>query len=77
MAARWARLLDALIAVNFWAVDPIDELQGLDGAQWLIEGRRGNIYRGVSRWSPGGEVHVLGRLFFDLAGSPLSKIKLY
>lgn len=29
----WARLLDALIAANFWALDPADEpLQGLDGA---------------------------------------------
>jgi hypothetical protein len=73
----WARFRDALIAANFWALDPIDEAQGLDGAQWLIECRRGNVYRGVSRWSPRGDVHVLGRLFFDLAGAPLSKVKLY
>lgn len=46
----WARFRDALIAANFWALDPIDEAQGLDGAQWFIEGRRGKVYRGVSRW---------------------------
>jgi hypothetical protein len=73
----WARFLDALITANFWALDPLDEAQGLDGAQWLIEGRRGDVYRGVSRWSPRGEVHALGRLFFGLAGPPLSKVKLY
>ena len=58
----WARFRDALIAANFWALDPIDEAQGLDGAQWFIEGRRGKVYRGGSRWSPRGEVHALGRL---------------
>jgi hypothetical protein len=74
----WARFLDALIAANFWALDPADEpLQGLDGAEWFIEGRRGNVYRCVSRWSPSGEVHALGRLFFDLARTPLSEVWLY
>ena len=76
-AGDWVRFRETLIAANFWAVDPADELQGLDGAQWLIEGRRGNVYRAVSRWSPQGELHALGRLFFILAGPPLSKVKLY
>jgi hypothetical protein len=43
----------------------------------LIEERRRNVYRGVSRWRPEGKIHVLGRLFFDLVGAPLSKIKMY
>jgi hypothetical protein len=47
--ADWARFREALIAANFWALDPADERQGLDGAEWLIEGRRGDIYRSVSR----------------------------
>jgi hypothetical protein len=75
--ADWARLQDALIATDFWALDPVDEAQGLDGAQWFIEGRRGKVYRGVSRWSPRGAVHALGRLLFVLAGPPLSKVELY
>lgn len=62
--ADWARLQDELIATGFWALDPVDEQRGLDGAQWLIEGRRGNVYRRVSRWSPQGELQSLGRLFF-------------
>lgn len=74
----WARFLDALIAANFWVLDPADEpLQGLDGAEWFIEGRRGNVYRCVSRWNPRGEVHGPGRLFFDLARAPLSEVRLY
>jgi hypothetical protein len=76
-AGDWVRFREALIAANFWAVDSADERQGLDGAEWLIEGRRGNVYRAVSRWSPQDELRALGRLFFTLAGLPLSKVKLY
>lgn len=75
--ADWARLQDSLIATGFWALDPVDEQPVLDGAEWLIEGRRGNIYRGVSRWRPQGELQGLDRLFFALAGPPLSKVNLY
>jgi len=73
----WARLQDELITTGFWALDSVDEQRGLDGAQWFIEGRRGKVCRGVSRWSPRDEVHALGRLLFVLAGPPLSNVKLY
>jgi hypothetical protein len=75
--SAWHRLQDALIAANFWALDPVDEQHGLDGADWLIEGRRGNVYRGVSRCSPQTELQLLGGLFFTLAGSPLATVRLY
>jgi hypothetical protein len=72
------QLLSALAAANFWTFEKCDSAETcLDGADWLIEGRRGNIYRGLSRWSPDGELYDLGKLFFDLAGPPLSKIELY
>ena len=50
---------------------------GLDGADWLIEGRRKDIYHAVHRWSPCGKIHDLGRLFFAMAGSPLADVELY
>ncbi len=71
----WARLQDALIAANFWTLDPHAEAHGLDGACWTIEGRRKNIFRAAHHWSPGGELRDLGRLLFDLAG--LNKVKIY
>jgi hypothetical protein len=37
-SSAWDRLQDALIAANFWTLDPVDEQRGLDGANWLIEG---------------------------------------
>jgi hypothetical protein len=73
----WEKLQGALNASGFWALDAADEEFGLDGARWLIEGRRGDIYHSVERWSPRGALHDLGRLFFALAGSPLAAIELY
>lgn len=70
------RILDAITATKFWTVKSEDDITGLDGAQWLVEGRRRNVYRGLERFC-GGELLALGRLFFELAGPPLSKIELY
>jgi hypothetical protein len=75
--ADWARFQAQISAVGFWSLAPMDDHQGSDGATWLIEGRRGNEYHRIERWSPGGEVHALGRLFFTLAGPPLSEIQIY
>jgi hypothetical protein len=72
----WTSLCDALIAAEFWSLDATQRELGLDGARWLIDGRRENVYHGVSRWSPQGGLYALGRLFFALAGPPLSKVKL-
>lgn len=73
----WEKLQCALNTTRFWALDTADQLIGLDGAEWLIEGRRGDIYHSVHSWSPGGAVHDLGRLFFALAGPPLASVELY
>jgi hypothetical protein len=75
--ADWARLQDALVAASFWTLDPVEERFGLDGSDWLIEGRRKDIFRAVRRWSPRQALYELGQLFFELAGLPLAKVGLY
>jgi hypothetical protein len=76
--ADWYRLREALDAASFWALDAIDRLPcGFDGSDWLFEGRRKDIYRAVSRWSPSGTLCDLGRLFFELAGQPLAGVRIY
>jgi len=75
IVADWAQ--DALIAANFWALEPHGEAHGLDGAYWTIEGRRRDIFRAVHRWSPRGAIHDLGRLFFTFAGPPLAEAGFY
>lgn len=73
----WQKLQSGLNSSCFWNLEPADDQLGLDGAWWLIEGRLGNIYHSVERWSPRGAFHDLGRLFFALAGSPFKEIELY
>jgi hypothetical protein len=69
-AAEWGRLHRTLDAAKFWSLDASGNRSGLDGADWLIEGRRKDIYHAVHRWSPCGEIHDLGRLFFAMALTP-------
>jgi hypothetical protein len=73
----WGRLQDALIAASFWALGPEECRRGLDGSNWLIEGRSKDIYRAVDRWSPSGAIYDLGKQFFELAGSPLAEVSIY
>jgi hypothetical protein len=69
-AADWGRLHRTLDAAKFWSLDASGNRSGLDGADWLIEGRRKDIYHAVHPWSPCGEIHDLGRLFFAMALTP-------
>jgi len=75
--AQWKRLEAAVLAAKFWGLDADIDRLGCDGAQWLIEGHRGDMYRAVRRWSPDGAIHDLGRAFFDIAGPPIADIRLY
>jgi hypothetical protein len=50
----WTSLLRHLEAADFWnlAGDPEEDERGLDGADWVIEGRRAGLYHSVIRWEP-------------------------
>jgi hypothetical protein len=50
----WTALRAHLDAADFWnmAGDPAEGERGLDGADWVLEGRRANIYHSVVRWEP-------------------------
>jgi hypothetical protein len=50
----WKTLLAHLDAADFWNLpgDPDESERGLDGAEWVIEARRANIYHSVIRWEP-------------------------
>jgi hypothetical protein len=47
-----ARFRALLTEVQFWGQQPPDERIGLDGAQWVLEGRRGQDYHVWEVWSP-------------------------
>ena len=74
----WHELQKAIDAARFWSLESGRKaIGGFDGAQWLIEGRRRNDFHALQRWSPGGAIQELGRLFFALAGPPLACIEPY
>jgi hypothetical protein len=52
--SAWTALRAHLDAADFWnlAGDPGEDERGLDGADWIVEGRRGGIYHSVIRWNP-------------------------
>jgi hypothetical protein len=67
----WKTLLAHLDAADFWnmAGDPEDDERGLDGADWIIEGRRANIYHSVIRWEPKpGPFRVACEDFINVSG---------
>lgn len=62
--SEWDAWLRMVAQSRFWQAQTVDQDSifdstgayspwiGLDGAQWLLEARRGNDYHAVDRWSP-------------------------
>lgn len=73
----WRRLEDALAAAEFWTSASEEEMVSVDGARWLIEGRRREVYQAIRRNSPRGPMLDLGRTFFEIAGQPIADFRLY
>jgi len=49
----WDRFMNKLSHTNFWNMDINDpNEQGLDGAEWTLEGKSSSKYHVVERWSP-------------------------
>jgi hypothetical protein len=66
---------------DFWGDTWVTSHPGLDGAQWVLEGRRGSDYRLHDVWSPAGEGYRRYRelclQFLGLAGLTPSEDRLY
>jgi len=54
-AEEWAAIQLRTAMREFWTTVPHTEGIGLDGAQWILEGRRDGRYYAVDWWSPQGE----------------------
>lgn len=65
---EWRRVTHALQRISFWqmSANPPTEEIGVDGAQWIIEGRSAS-YHVVDRWSGDDGVAAVGDLFLDLS----------
>jgi len=76
----WQALMAGLGQIRFWEMPTqLTSLElGLDGAQWIIEGRRGSEYHVVDRWSPReGPYREAALSFLKLAGVPFAGKDLY
>jgi hypothetical protein len=72
------RFAKALEAADFWQLPTRIRDFGLDGAEWVVEGRRGSTYHVVERFSPeGGAYRALGLLFLKLARFSASASEIY
>jgi hypothetical protein len=66
----WNELKSAIAASAFWtATTNAEALIGIDGDEWIIEGRQGRKYHAVGRFHPkGNSFRDLGQIFLKLAG---------
>ena len=60
---------------GFWELPTKIEDMGLDGSQWIIEGRKGYDYHIVDRWSPEkGAVRRIGTYLINISGLKVKEI---
>lgn len=53
---RWAECKRLLEEIGYWELPIVeDDLVGVDGAQWILEGMRDGRYHLVNRWTPESE----------------------
>lgn len=65
---EWRRVIGELDRVRFWQMrTTTDHLIGIDGTQWIMEGRRAGRYHAATRWG-GYALERAGILFLELAG---------
>jgi hypothetical protein len=76
----WSDLRNSVVSLKFWAMPTrlADDSSGADGAQWILEGRRGDEYHVVDRWSPQkGRYRKVGLQFLRLAGIVVPTSEVY
>jgi hypothetical protein len=76
--AEWNSITKLLVAIQFWKLPTEVPSNGLDGAQWIFEGRQDGKYHIVDRWTPrDGTYHDLGVLFLQLSGLSIPEKEIY
>ena|SRR3989338_3048472 len=61
-------ILEQFKKLDFWKLPVKDDVMGLDGTQWIIEGVKEGRYHIVDRWTPGsGDFYDTCRLLFRIS----------
>ena len=48
----WEKFKTLLNQIDFWSMDTEKIGTGVDGSAWILEGKEGNKYHVIDRWSP-------------------------
>jgi hypothetical protein len=72
------KFLETIAKNNFWSLAKTGGGDGLDGAQWIIEGVSDGKYHVVERWSPDeGNVREIGLCFLKMSGLNVNDDEIY
>ena len=74
---EWTRAVRAVAAAEFWRMGPASDERGNDGAEWVLEGRRGGAYKVVNRWSADGAFREAGLAIVRASGLAVSEDRIY
>jgi hypothetical protein len=67
-ASEWNELRRLVDRADFWKMPTSTRDLGLDGAEWVLEGRASGVYHVVERWRPErGEYREIGLFLLRLA----------
>jgi hypothetical protein len=72
---EWCELLKLLRQADYWNLPTSEPINGVDGAEWILEGVRENHYHVVDRWSPRtGEFREACLYLLRLSGVEIDKL---
>lgn len=77
--SEWKQIEKYLDEFNFWegpAPDPNDQ-HSTDGANWIIEARKGNRYHFIDRRNDNGELNNFGKYLIKLSGLKIKNNEIY
>jgi hypothetical protein len=77
-SAEWIRITHAVRSASFWSIASTERSNGLDGANWVLEGRNNANYHVAERWSPKpGPFRELCLLLVELSKIPVAENDVY
>jgi hypothetical protein len=65
---EWNNFENLLNKSNYWDLPIDNEISGLDGSIWIIEGHLKNNYKMVERWCPDSTFMTFGKYLIQLSG---------
>ena len=70
----WDKFKDLLTEINFFEMPTIEYIgMGMDGSEWILEGKTSNQYHVVNRWTPNkkSKIYKCGKFLIGLMGAKI------